>query len=436
MKVYFKTLGCDKNTWDTDRACGLLKNEGHVIVDDPTQADVLIVNSCGFINDAKEQSIEATFDLAADKRDDQILIMSGCLAQRYAKDLEKSMPEVDYFIGVNNYETLPALLNAEEKGRDFTKAAEKEFTEYGSRAVTSTGWTAPIKIAEGCNNVCTYCIIPFIRGKYRSRKPEEIIAEAKDMAAAGVKELLVIAQDVTGYGKDFGRTDMLPELLHELCQIDGIHWIRLMYCYEDEITPGLIKAMVDEPKIVPYIDVPIQHASDKILKAMNRKSTKASIKATVEELRKQVPGIVIRTTLITGFPGETKEEFQELYDFVQEMKFDRLGVFAYSKEEGTAAARMKGQVRQDAKERRRDKIMALQQGISLELNQKYIGRTLEVLVEEVYEDGSYSGRSRYDAPDIDNGVLFTSIKKLQPGEFVHVYIKDAFDYDLSGDALL
>lgn len=435
MKVYFRTLGCDKNTWDSSHAAGLLVREGHEIVDCPEEADAIVVNTCGFINDAKEQSIEATFDLAAGKREDQLLIMSGCLAQRYAKDLEKSMPEVDFFIGVNNYETLPNLLAAEERKRDFTKKAEKEFTEYGIRLRETSSWTAPLKIAEGCNNICTYCIIPFIRGKYRSRKPEDIIAEAEQMAKDGVKELLIIAQDVTGYGRDLGNPDLLPQLLRSLCRIDGIHWIRLMYCYEDEITPEFIQVVKEEPKIVKYLDIPIQHGSDPILRAMNRKSTRASIKSTVGELRKQIPDIVIRTTLITGFPGEKKEHFRELMDFVEEMKFDRLGVFAYSKEEGTAAARMKEQVRKDVKERRRDKVMALQQQISLDLNQKYVGRTMEVLVEEVYEDGSYSGRTAYDAPEIDNGVLFTSDKKLEPGTFVKVEIKDAFDYDLSGVAL-
>ncbi|MBP5750571.1 MAG: MiaB/RimO family radical SAM methylthiotransferase, partial [Firmicutes bacterium] len=308
--------------------------------------------------------------------------------------------------------------------------APKEYEELPRQF--AGGVSAPIKIAEGCNNICTYCAIPFIRGLYRSRKPEEILAEARDLAKQGVKELIVIAQDVTGYGCDLGRDDMLPQLLRGLCAIDGLKWIRLMYCYEHEITPELIRVIKEEPKICHYLDIPIQHSSDCVLTAMNRRSTENSIRSTVQNLRKQIPDIVIRTTLITGFPGETKEDFESLKNFVSEMKFDRLGVFPYSKEEGTAAARMKPQIRSDVKQRRADRIMALQQKISLENNQKYIGRTMEVLVEEVFEDGSYSGRTVYDAPEIDNGVLFTGPAGLQPGTFVPVTITDAFDYDLSG----
>ena len=430
MKIYLKTLGCEKNTVDSENALALLSQIGAEETGSPQNADVLMVNTCGFIHDAKQQSIETIFDLIREKKEGQKLIVTGCLSQRYAKELAKEMPEVDAFLGVNDYTVLKDIVRDLDISRVTTHPAGNEYEELPR--LYAGGVSAPIKIAEGCNNVCTYCAIPFIRGLYRSRKPEFILQEAKDLAAKGVKELIVIAQDVTGYGRDLGRNDMLPQLLRDLCEIDGLKWIRLMYCYEDEITPELIRVIKDEPKICNYLDIPIQHSSDRILRAMNRRSTEQSIRSTIAELRKQIPDIVIRTTLITGFPGETQENFKALYAFVGDMKFDRLGVFPYSKEEGTAAAHMKPQIRKDVKQRRADRIMALQQRISLENNQKYIGRTLEVLVEEVFEDGSYSGRTAYDAPEIDDGVLFTGPAGLQPGEFVYVTITDAFDYDLSG----
>ena len=431
MKVFIKTLGCEKNTVDSENALALLEEIGCTETADPADADVLMVNTCGFIHDAKEQSIETIFDLIREKKEGQKLIVSGCLSQRYAKELAKEMPEVDAFLGVNDYMTLPKIVRDTEKTRIAAKPAAKTYEELPRKF--SGGVSASIKIAEGCNNICTYCAIPFIRGRYRSRKPEAILAEAEQLAKEGVQELVVIAQDVTGYGRDLKTDYLLPQLLHDLCRIDGFRWIRLMYCYEDEITPELIETIKTEPKICHYLDIPIQHSVDRVLKAMNRKSTEASIRATITELRKQIPDIVIRTTLITGFPGETKEEFEQLMDFVDEMKFDRLGVFPYSKEEGTAAAKMDHQVRSDVKQRRADKIMALQQKISLENNQKYVGQTMDVLVEEVFEDGSYSGRTKYDAPEIDDGVLFTGPAGLTPGTFVRVRITDAFDYDLSGE---
>ena len=430
MKIYVKTLGCEKNTVDSENALALLAQTGAEETQDPKKADVLMVNTCGFIHDAKQQSIETIFDLIRIKKKKQKLIVTGCLSQRYAKELAAEMPEVDAFLGVNDYKKLPEIVREMTAERIAASPAPKEYEELPRRF--AGGVSAPIKIAEGCNNICTYCAIPFIRGLYRSRKPEEILAEAKDLAEQGVKELIIIAQDVTGYGRDFGRDDLLPKLLRDLCAIEGLRWIRLMYCYEDEITPELIRVIREEPKICHYLDIPIQHSSDRILKAMNRRSTEQSIRSTIQELRKQIPDIVIRTTLITGFPGETKDDFKALADFVVEMKFDRLGVFPYSREEGTAAARMKPQIRSDVKQRRADRIMALQQKISLENNQKYIGKTMEVLVEEVFEDGSYSGRTVYDAPEIDDGVLFIGPAGLQPGTFVSVTITDAFDYDLSG----
>ncbi len=429
-KIFIKTLGCEKNTVDSECAAGILKENGFRVVDDPKTADFLMVNTCGFINDAKVQSIESIFELVNEKTENQKIIVSGCLSKRYSRELSEEIPEVDYFLGVNDYNKLPDIISGKAM-RVNCAEADESFTEL-PRSCKKGSVTASIKIAEGCNNICSYCIIPYIRGRYRSRKPEDILREAKILAECGVKELVIIAQDTTFYGKDFKKKDMLIDLLHELCKIDGIKWLRLMYCYENEITPKLIETIRNEDKIVKYIDIPIQHCSNKILKAMNRKSTHESIEKTIKLLRKQIPDIVIRTTLITGFPGETKEDFNELCDFVSEMKFDRLGVFPYSKEEGTGAAKMKPQVREDVKQRRCDKIMQLQQQISLENNRKYVGQTLDVLVEEDFKNGSYSGRSAYDAEGIDNSVLFFTDKKLKIGQFVKVLIDDAFDYDLSG----
>lgn len=433
MKVFIRTLGCEKNTVDSEYAAGLLAEGGDVLTDDPQEADALIVNTCGFIEDAKKESIDAIFELAGIKSEKQKLYVTGCLSQRYGRELADEMPEVDGFLGVNDYKKLPDILHRNDSERAVLQSgADKVFEEFGHRLRSETPWTAPIKIAEGCNNICTYCAIPFMRGKYRSRKPEDIIAEAEKLAADGCRELVIIAQDVTAYGCDFGKEELLPELLRSLCVIDGIEWIRLMYCYEDEITQGLIDVIKEQSKICKYLDIPIQHCSNRVLKAMNRKSTADSIRFTVENLRKQIPGITIRTTLISGFPGETKEDAQELLDFVRETKFERLGVFAYSKEEGTAAARMKNQVRRDVRERRRDRIMAAQREISLLHNQELIGKTFRVLVEEDCMDGTYTGRTMMDAPEIDNGVIFTSEAALVPGTFVDVKINDAFDYDLSG----
>lgn len=434
MKIYFKTLGCEKNTVDSQKAAGLLFEHGHTIVHHQAAADVIIVNTCGFINDAKQESIDAIFDAAAEKTAGQHIIVSGCLSQRYGHKLEKSIPEADVFLGVNDYAALPEILASIDQppSRVYLSSVSADFQELGSRLRQESIYSASIKIAEGCDNVCTYCSIPFIRGPYRSRNPQAIIAEAQTLAAEGCKELIVIAQDVTAYGSDFQGTGHLPLLLRDLCKIDGIRWIRLMYCYEDKITDELIETIKTEEKICKYLDIPIQHASNAVLKAMNRHSTAESIKATVNKLRKQIPGIAIRTTLISGFPGETRADFLQTVEFVKEMKFQRLGVFAYSKEEGTAAYKMPDQIRKSVKEHRRDHLMAIQREISLRNNQAFIGLKMEVLVEEINEDGSYSGRTFMDAPEIDNSVLFTCGQKLLPGDFAEVTITDAFDYDLVG----
>jgi ribosomal protein S12 methylthiotransferase len=436
MKVYFKTLGCEKNTVDSEYAAGLLLRQGFSIAETADEADVIIVNTCGFIDDAKRQSIETIFELLDERKPGQRVFAAGCMAQRYGKELHKEIPELDGILGVNDYLKLPEMLNA---SGFMMKTADhpKTYEELGSRMMEGRfqPWTASIKIAEGCDKHCSYCAIPMMRGRYRSRKPEAVIKEAKELVASGARELVVIAQDVSYYGKDLKKPEMLPALLRELCRIKDLKWLRLMYCYEEEITDGLIQVIKEEPKICKYIDIPLQHASTRMLKAMNRISTQESIRATIKKLRKEIPGIIIRTTFITGFPGEKKADFRELFDFVAETGFDRMGVFAYSREEGTPAYSMPGQVKQDAKERRRDRLMALQNRISLEKNQRFIGQTLEVLVEERAEDGTYLGRTAMDAPEIDNGVIFSSHRELQPGQFVQVQINDAFDYDLSGFAL-
>lgn len=434
MKFYINTLGCEKNTVDSEGATGILMRAGHEPADRPSEADVIIVNTCGFINDAKEQSIETIFDMAELKKDDALLMVSGCLSQRYSTQLYKEMPEVDIFLGVNDYEKLPEILAKHEAGKreKYISDYDRIYAELGRRERSEAPYTASVKISEGCNNVCSYCIIPFIRGGYRDRKMEDILEEIRQLAEEGCKEVVLIAQDVSNYGIDLYGKYRLPELLHEVCKIDGIHWVRLMYCYEERITDELIQAMASEPKVCHYIDIPLQHCNDRILKEMNRCSTEASIKDTIGRLRAAMPDIHIRTTMIAGLPGETKEDFAQLEKFVEDMKFERLGVFPYSKEEGTLAATMKGQVRQQTKEKRRDAIMALQCAISLEHNQAKVGQVMEVLVEGQDEDGSYIGRTKYDAPDVDNGVLFTSNRQLNPGDFVQVEIIDAFDYDLVG----
>lgn len=439
MKIFIETLGCPKNFNDSEFALGILERAGHKEAERAEDADLILVNTCGFINDAKKESIAKIFEMAEIAGENKILAISGCLSERYKDELYKEMPEVDIFIGVNDYDRLPALIEAAAKDKEGQKLSFRseycDFNEPSLRKIPENPYTATIKIAEGCNNICTYCIIPHIRGKYRSRKIEEITEEAKRLASSGTKELIIIAQDTTYYGMDIYGRLALPELLKELCKIDGIRWIRLMYCYEDKITDELIDTMAREEKICHYIDIPIQHSSDRILKAMNRKSTKTSIMSTISKLRAKMPDINIRTTLITGFPGETEEDFDELYNFVSEMKFERLGIFAYSREEGTPADKMKGHIRQDIKEKRRDSIMLMQTEISLSKNREKIGKTIEVIVDGKDDDGSYYGRSSYDAPEIDNAVLFTSEKELHEGDFINVKITDAFDYDLVGEAL-
>lgn len=435
MKVYMETMGCPKNYNDSQVAKGLIQEKGFQITDNIDECDVMILNTCGFINDAKKESISRTFELAEYKNDGKKLIMTGCLSERYSKDLFEEMPEVDCFLGVNEYDKLPDILENIMKSHircDYVSGCAAKDLCRQPRLLEDNPYSATLKIAEGCDNRCAYCVIPYIRGPFRSKKMEDVIEEANWLAQKGCKELILIAQDVTVYGKDLYGEMVLPKLLRKLCRIEGIEWIRLMYCYEDRITDELIEVMAAEPKICHYIDIPIQHSSDNVLRAMNRRSTEESIRTTINKLKNAIPDIHIRTTLITGFPGESEEDFDNLLDFVEEMRFARLGVFAYSQEENTLAGEMDNQIPEEIKLLRQDAIMRRQLDISLETNKEKVGMTLRVLVEERDLDGSYIGRTAFDAPEIDNSVIFASERDLKAGDFVNVLIQDAFDYDLTG----
>ena len=443
MKLYIETMGCPKNFNDSESIGGIWESTGMSLTDDPAEADAILVNTCGFINDAKQESIGCIFDMArfidesekqAPDHEKKILIVSGCLSQRYGKELADEMPEVDIFLGVNDYEKLPQLVKEYRKGKRLQafSCQPDAFYEFSARKIKDNPYSMTLRIAEGCNNCCAYCVIPQIRGAYRSRPMENIIEEAELLASKGCREIILIAQDVTEYGTDIYGRLMLPELLRKLCKVDGIRWIRLMYCYEDKITDELIEVMASEEKICDYIDIPLQHVSDGVLNAMNRHSTTESIRDTLGRLRAAMPDIHIRTTLITGFPGETEEEFEELLEFVEETRFERLGVFAYSREEGTVAGDMENQIDEDVKTMRADAIMRRQLDISREINESKVGDTMTVMVDGTDEDGAYLGRTVYDAPEIDNTVIFTSDEELVPGDMVQVKITDAFDYDLVG----
>ncbi len=435
MKVYIETLGCSKNTVDSENAAALLEGNSHTIVDSPEAADVIIVNTCAFIKDAKIESIDTILEMAEIKKDKELLlIVSGCLSQRYIEDLYNEIPEVDIFIGVNEYGKINEILDGYESDLRIKKVSEAPaiFDEIPVRRTEKGAASEYLRIAEGCSNACSYCIIPAIRGAYRSRRKEDIIAEAVMLAERGIRELNIIAQDVTAYGFDLYGGYVLHELLHDLCKIEGIHWIRLLYCYEDSITDDLLKTIAEEKKICKYLDIPLQHVNDRVLHDMNRNSTSQSIHDTIDRVRRIVPRVHIRTTFITGFPGESDEEFSELADFVEETEFNRMGVFSYSLEENTVAAEMNNQLDDNIKESRREALMQMQREISLKLNEAKIGQILEVFVDEALEDGTYNGRTEFDAPEIDDGVIFTSEHELEPGIFVNVEITDAFDYDLIG----
>lgn len=438
MKINIQTLGCMKNVNDSQQAGALLESFGHKIIDNPSDADIIMVNTCGFIDDAKRESIDRILSMASikDTNEKTKLVVSGCLSQRYVEELTEEMPEVDCFVGVNEYEKLPQILERVYDGERISIARSYDHgpLKYFERKLPENPYSMHIKIAEGCNNGCAYCIIPKIRGPFRSLPIDDILKDAEKLAAAGCKELVLIAQDLTYYGKDLYGDFVLPELLRKLCKVEGIKWIRLMYCYQERITDELIDVIASEEKICKYIDIPLQHSSDKVLKLMRRRTTEAEIQATIDKLREKIPDIHIRTTLIVGFPGETEEDFDNLYDFVESNKFERLGVFKYSREEGTAAAKMSDQVDEKIKEDRLDAIMNLQMGISLQSNKEKIGRIMPVIIDEIEEDG-YVGRTQYDAFEIDNSVIFTTKENNshKVGDIVDVRIIDAYDYDLVGE---
>ncbi len=441
-KVFFETLGCAKNQVDTEVMIGLLDKNSYTLTPEVADADIIAVNTCGFIESAKAESIETILELSTYKTEGkcQMLIVTGCLAERYAEELKKEIPEIDVFVGTGSFdEIIPIIDKVLRKTSDSGALIEKgdinkEFAENLPRILMTPAYMAFLKIAEGCDNCCTYCIIPKLRGKYRSRKFEDVVSEAKSLVSKGVKELIIIAQDITRFGQDIYGEYRLADLLYELNKIEGLKWIRLQYCYPDVVDDKLIEAIASCDKVAKYIDIPIQHCNDYMLKRMNRTTSKASIMALIEKLRKAVPDISIRSTLIAGFPGETEEMFQELLDFVKEQRLDKLGAFAYSLEEDTAAANLPDHLELEVKEARRDAILELQQQISTELMYQKVGRTLEVVIEEeVPGENIYVGRCMYDAPEIDGVVYVHTDRALRIGQFVMVKITDALEYDLIGE---
>lgn len=447
MKIGFVSLGCSKNLVDTEKTIGIFKANDYEIVNTPEEAEVIVINTCGFIESAKEEAINTILEMAEYKKQKcKYLIAMGCLVERYKEELEKAIPEVDLYIKYSEYNMLWAKIQAllkdsktekdiEDKNNNINeKTSENKYNNFDAieERVVSTGANfAYLKIADGCSNRCTYCAIPYIRGPQISRKMEDILKEAKKLASSGYKELIVIAQDTTKYGIDIYGEPKLAELLDKISKIDGIKWIRFLYAYPETITPDLIKLVKENDKICKYFDIPIQHISDTVLKRMNRQSNGKTIRNLIQTLRKEIPNVVIRTTVMVGFPGETKEDFEELYNFLKEARFDKLGCFAYSKEEGTPAARIKEQIHPMTKKSRYNKIMSLQQEISKENLQKQIGKEVEILIEGKSFDGrTYVGRTYMDVPDIDGIAYLNTDKNLQEGDFVKAKIIDVSNYDL------
>lgn len=437
MKILFISLGCDKNLADSEEMLGLLTAGGHEITDDETQADAIVINTCCFIKDAKEESVETILEMAEYKKTGSChaLIVTGCMAQRYQKEIIEEVPEVDAVLGTTSYGDIVKALEEAVAGNHFEEFRDIDYLpDTGSKRVLTTGGHfGYLKIAEGCDKHCTYCIIPKLRGKFRSVPMERLIAQAEDMAEQGVKELILVAQESTVYGKDLYGKKSLHILLKKLCEIRGIRWIRILYCYPEEIYDELIETIRDEKKICHYLDIPIQHASDRILKRMGRRTSKQELIDIVGKLRKEIPDIVLRTTLITGFPGETEEDHEELKEFVDEMEFDRLGVFTYSPEENTPAAEMADQVSEEVKEERRDELMELQQEISYDRGQDRIGQELLVMIEgKVADESAYIGRTYGDAPKVDGYIFVQTGELLMTGDFAKVRVTGALEYDLIG----
>lgn len=437
-KVLFVSLGCDKNLADSEEMLGMLVEKGYEITNEESEAEVIVINTCAFIHDAKEESVNSILEMAQYKETGKLkaLLVTGCLAQRYQKEIVEEIPEVDAVLGTGSWDELIQALDKVfegEKYLDFQDVDRLPETE-GKRVITTGGYYDYLKIAEGCDKCCTYCIIPKLRGKYRSIPMETLVSKAEYLASQGVRELIVVAQETTIYGQDLYGEKSLHILLRKLCRIPGIQWIRILYCYPEEIYPELIQTMKEEKKICHYLDLPIQHCNDRILRRMGRRTTKAELVQIVETLRKEIPDIILRTTLITGFPGETQEEHEELMEFIDTMEFDRLGVFTYSAEEDTPAARMPDQIEEEEKQRRQAELMELQQEISIDKGNARIGSEVEVMVEgKVADENAYVARTYGDAPGVDGYLFINTDTELMSGDFALVHVTGALEYDLIGE---
>ena len=437
MKILFISLGCDKNLVDSEVMLGLLASRGYEMIDDEQEADIIVVNTCCFIHDAKQESVDNILEMAEYKKTGKLkaLIVTGCLAERYRQEIIDEIPEVDAVLGTTAYDKILDAVDEALEGKHFLEMEDLQALPVvdTKRQITTGGHFAYMKIAEGCDKHCTYCIIPKIRGTYRSVPMEQLIKEAEELAAQGVKELILVAQETTLYGKDLYGEKSLHKLLKELCKVSGIQWIRILYCYPEEITDELIQVIKEEPKICHYLDLPIQHANDEILKRMGRRTSKQELIDIVTKLRKEIPDICLRTTLITGFPGETEEQHQELVEFVDEMEFDRLGVFTYSPEEDTPAATMSDQIDEEVKLERQAELMELQQEIAFDTAENMIGREMLVMIEgKIADEPAYVGRTYRDAPKVDGLIFVETGELLMSGDFAKVTVTGAEEYDLIG----
>ncbi len=440
MKILFVSLGCDKNLVDSEVMLGLLRDRHHDITNDEAEAEVIVVNTCSFIHDAREESIQTILEMAELKKSGQcrLLIVTGCLAEKYKDEILEELPEVDAVVGTTAYDRICDVIDRSLEGERVQsfESIDRLPLVNTRRVLTTGGYSSYLKIGEGCDKHCTYCIIPKLRGNYRSVPLENVLKDARQLAESGVTEINIVAQETTTWGKDIYGEKRLPMLLKELCKVEGIRWIRLLYCYPEEITDELIQVIKEEPKICHYLDMPIQHSSDAILKRMGRRTSRQELEDIIGKLRREIPDIALRTTLITGFPGETEEDHENLKSFVETMGFDRLGVFTYSPEEGTPAERMPDQVPEEVKEERRDELMLLQQQISAEKTEQMVGKTLDVLVEgRIPEEGIYVGRTYRDAPEVDGYIFIHAEEEIISGDFVTVKVNGADEYDLTGDVI-
>ena len=440
MKILFISLGCDKNLVDTEVMLGMLASRGYEMTNDEQEADIIVINTCCFIHDAKEESIQNILEMAEYKKNGsaKALIVTGCMAERYRQEILDEIPEVDEVLGTTAYDRILDAVDAALAGQHEVMTADLDALPLPEtkRLVTTGGHFAYLKIAEGCDKHCTYCIIPKIRGNFRSVPMERLLKEAQDLAEQGVKELILVAQETTLYGKDLYGEQSLPKLLRELCKISGIRWIRILYCYPEEITDELIQVMKEEPKICHYLDLPIQHANDTILKRMGRRTSKQELIDIVQKLRKEIPDICLRTTLITGFPGETQEQHEEVMEFIDTLEFDRLGAFTYSPEEDTPAATFEDQIDEEVKEDRQADIMELQQEIAFDKAEDMIGREVLVMIEgKVADENAYVGRTYRDAPNVDGLIFINTDVELISGDFAKVKVTGALDYDLIGELM-